>query len=142
MNKPSKAALMILLIFALRVYATENMETYEVLGHVESMTFTDEQKIDNRDHSVDNVVSSMYGVLGMLISDVLSDITATRVKAYYTYKINTEDNRVFEVSNYKKYSVSECVKVIYPQLPGGYPESRVDSDTKLEPSNACSEISQ
>ncbi|HSI24590.1 MAG TPA: hypothetical protein VK952_03110, partial [Methylotenera sp.] len=53
--------------------------------------------------------------------------------------INTEDNRIFEVASRTNYSKNDCIKVIYPKLPGGIPESGIDSDTKLQASKECTD---
>ncbi len=111
----------------------EEISNYQVLGRVTESKYIDTQRKEV--DTVDNVVGSMFGIFGALFVDVMS----VEKRAYYAYVINTEDNRVFEVASRTNYNKNDCIKVIYPKLPGGIPESGIDTDTKLEASKECIE---
>ena len=125
--------LLCLAIISVPILAIETENSYEVKGYVVNAQYIEAQRKEGSDPAVDNVVGSMFGVLGSIVSDILS----TERRAYYVYKINTEDERVFEVSSRTKFSINDCVMVIYPKLPGKYPESGIDSDTKVKSSENC-----
>ena len=109
--------------------------SYEVLGRVATFEYIDTQRREN--NAGEQGVASVFGLFGAIFAEVMS----VEKRAYYTYKISTEDNRVFEVASRTNYNINDCVKVIYPKLPGGIPESGIDSETKVEASKQCSEIS-
>jgi hypothetical protein len=124
----------IFLIFILTNYAfAEELGNYQVLGRVSESKYIDTQRRDT--HAGEQGVASVFGLFGALFVEVMS----VEKRAYYTYKINTEDNRIFEVASRTNYSKNDCIKVIYPKLPGGIPESGIDSDTKLEASKECTD---
>lgn len=125
--------LLCLTIISMPGLTIETEVSYEVKGTVAKSQYIEAQKKEGHDPAVDNVMGSMFGILGDIVSNVLS----TDRSAYYTYIINTEDARIFEVSSRTKFNINDCVVVIYPKLPGGYPESRIDSDTKLKSSENC-----
>lgn len=123
----------ITLLFATTVHAGESEGFHEASGRIDDVKYIAAEMKDSHDPTVDNVMGGMFGPLGDLVSGIFS----TKQGAYYTYKILIEDDRVFEVSNRAKFNKNDCVKVIYPKLPGGYPESGINSNTKLEASTTC-----
>jgi hypothetical protein len=124
----------ILIIFISISHATaEEIGNYQVLGRVTESKYIETQR--KQVDTVDNVVGSMFGIFGA----IFTDITSIEKRAYYTYKISTEDNRMFEVASRANFNKNDCVKVIYPKLPGGIPESGIDTDTKLEANKECIE---
>ena len=125
----------IFLIFALTNLAfAEEVGNYQVLGRVSESIYIDTQRRET--NAGEQGVASVFGLFGAIFAEVMS----VEKRAYYTYKISTEDNRIFEVASRTNYSKNDCIKVIYPRLPGGIPESGIESETKLEASKQCSEI--
>ena len=128
-----KSFTFLIFVFTNIVFA-EEAGNYQVLGRVSELQYIETQRKEVE--PVDNVVGSMFGLFGAIFVDIMS----VEKRAYYTYKISTEDNRIFEVASRTNYSKNDCIKVIYPRLPGGIPESGIESETKLEASKQCSEI--
>ena len=113
----------------------EEMGGYQILGRVSESKYIDTQRREN--NAGEQGVASVFGLFGAIFAEVMS----VEKRAYYTYKISTEDNSVFEVASRTNYNKNDCVKVTYPRLPGGIPESGIDSETKVEASKQCTEIS-
>lgn len=111
----------------------EEIDNYQVLGRVSESKYIDTQRREG--NAGEQGVASVFGLFGAIFAEVMS----VEKRAYYTYKISTEDNRVFDVASRSNYNKNDCVKVIYPRLPGGIPESGIDSETKLEASKECNE---
>lgn len=128
--------ILILIIFITISHAkADEIGNYQVLGRVSESKYIDTQRRET--NAGEQGVASVFGIFGAIFAEVMS----VEKRAYYTYKISTEDNRVFEVASRTNYNKNDCVKVIYPRLPGGIPESGIDSETKIEASKQCSEIS-
>ena len=126
--------ILILIIFISISHANaEEVGNYQVLGRVSTFKYIDTQKREN--NAGEQGVASVFGLFGAIFAEVMS----VEKRAYYDYKISTEDNRIFEVASRTNYNIGDCVKVIYPRLPGGIPESGIDTDTKLEASKDCIE---
>lgn len=124
----------IFLIFILTNHAfADELGNYQVLGRVTESKYIDTQRRET--NAGEQGVASVFGLFGAIFAEVMS----VEKRAYYTYKINTEDNRIFEVASRTNYSKNDCIKVIYPKLPGGIPESGIDSDTKLQASKECTD---
>ncbi len=127
--------LFIFLIFtSTSIVFAEEVDNYQVLGRVIESKYIDTQRRES--NAGEQGVASVFGLLGAIFAEVMS----VEKRAYYTYKVSTEDNRVFEVASRTNYTINDCIKVIYPRLPGGIPESGIESETKLEASRECREI--
>ena len=130
-----KKSFIFLIIALINLAFAEEAANYQVLGRVSESKYTDTQIREN--NAGEQGVASVFGLFGAIFAEVMS----VEKRAYYTYKISTEDNRIFEVASRTNYNKNDCVKVIYPRLPGGIPESGIESETKVEASKECSEIS-
>jgi hypothetical protein len=113
---------------------TEEVGNYQVLGRVSTFEYIDTQRRDM--NAGEQGVASVFGLFGALFAEVMT----VEQRAYYTYKVITEDNRIFDVASRTNYKIGDCIKVIYPRLPGGIPEEGIDTETKLEASKECREI--
>ncbi len=124
----------VFLIFILTNYAfADELGNYKVLGRVAESKYIDTQRRET--NAGEQGVASVFGLFGAIFAEVMS----VEKRAYYTYKISIEDDRIFDVASRTNYIIGDCVKVIYPKLPGGIPESGIDSDTKLEASKECTD---
>ena len=119
--------------FSTLTFAEEVGGHYEVLGRVTTFEYVDTQRREA--NGGEQGVAAVFGLFGAIFAEVMT----VEKRAYYTYEIKTEDSRVFEVASRTNYNINDCVKVIYPKLPGGIPESGIDSDTKLQASKECTD---
>jgi hypothetical protein len=129
-----KKVFMLLILASVSTGYTEEVGKYQVLGRVSTFEYIDTQRREM--NAGEQGVASVFGLFGALFAEVMT----VENRAYYTYKISTEDDRIFDVASRTNYKTGDCIKVIYPRLPGGVPESGIDTETKLEASKECREI--
>jgi hypothetical protein len=129
-----KKVFMFLILASTSTGYTEEVGNYQVLGRVSTFEYIDTQRREM--NAGEQGVASVFGLFGALFAEVMT----VEKRAYYTYKINTEDDRIFDVASRTNYKIGDCIKVIYPRLPGGIPESDIDTETKLEASKECRAI--
>ena len=110
----------------------EESGNYEVSGIITDIQQVEAQRKDNYEE-MDNIMGSMFGPLGWLVSDVLG----TEQRAYNIYQISTLDNRVFNIASRSSYNKNDCVKVIYPKVNGETPDIGIEANIKLESSKEC-----
>ena len=128
-----KKAFVLLILASTSTGYTEEVSNYQVLGRVSTFEYIDTQRREM--NAGEQGVASVFGLFGALFAEVMT----VEKRAYYTYKISTEDHRIFDVASQTNYKIGDCIKVIYPRLPGGIPESGIDTETKLEASKECIE---
>jgi hypothetical protein len=129
-----KKVFVLLILASTSTGYTEEVDNYQVLGRVSTFEYIDTQRREM--NAGEQGVASVFGLFGALFAEVMT----VEKRAYYTYKISTEDDRIFDVASRTNYKIGDCIRVIYPRLPGGVPESGVDTETKLESSKECREI--
>lgn len=108
--------------------APDQRKVYGVIASIEQVPTSSSASDQGRDW-----MGSMYGVLGLLITDLLS----TTHRGHLIYHVKVNDDIQLEVGSRESFNVGDCVDVWYPDKMGDTPNLSLLGDAGIAKSTAC-----